>query len=565
MIDNLIETEVDGITTLHTAGRSGLVTAGLLFRVGRADETLATAGITHLTEHLALHQHGVGDLHYNGSTADNYTMFHVQGTNDHVVEYMNSVCAALSDLPMSRMAMEKEVLRTEAAGRHGGPAPELPLWRYGAQGYGLSSYDEIGLNRVNADDVERWARTNFTRQNAMLWITTEQLPQGLSLALPDGVRKDPPPVTSCLPSTPAWFGGRADVVYMHSVVPRSTAANLAARVLSKALFVDLRQKGGYSYTATAEYAPRDHDSATVVALADCLPDKRDAVVGAFVDCLARLRWGSITEQDVESAKAAARRDMEHDDRSVYLPGVTLNMLLGHPVISHADLRREIDAVTADDIRQNIELIHESALVQVPSLGLDWAGFERAPHHSDFSVAGDYCPGIRGEPSITVGKEGVTTHLGGGPVSVRYVDAAVLEVFPDGGRLLIGKDSFMVRIEPTLQEVDAGALARVDAAVDPDIVVQMPPRPPSEIPQPAADPAARVAYPASARFVLVGLVLGALFFLVGGVSEASSAANAGESAGGSFGPIVLGLGLLGGAFYQWHLMRRRLLQERNGNV
>jgi hypothetical protein len=36
----------------------GPLSAGLVFRVGQADETLAWSGITHMVEHLALFRHG---------------------------------------------------------------------------------------------------------------------------------------------------------------------------------------------------------------------------------------------------------------------------------------------------------------------------------------------------------------------------------------------------------------------------------------------------------------------------------------------------------------------------
>ena len=91
---NIRRTEVDGIRTV-LAPAPGPVTAGLFFRVGVADETLATTGITHLVEHLALHRHGVSDLHYNGATAATYTLFHVTGTPGEVVTYLNGVCEAL--------------------------------------------------------------------------------------------------------------------------------------------------------------------------------------------------------------------------------------------------------------------------------------------------------------------------------------------------------------------------------------------------------------------------------------------------------------------------------------
>ncbi len=48
------KTEVDGVPTVW-APSEGELTAGLVFRVGRADETWARSGITHLVEHLALH------------------------------------------------------------------------------------------------------------------------------------------------------------------------------------------------------------------------------------------------------------------------------------------------------------------------------------------------------------------------------------------------------------------------------------------------------------------------------------------------------------------------------
>lgn len=130
--DGVTTTTVNGVRTL-LAPRSGPVTAGLLFRVGRADETLATSGITHLVEHLALHRHGLSDLHYNGATAAAYTHFAVTGTADDVVEYLNGVCAALRDLPVDRLETEKEILRTEAAGRGCGAADGMGVWRYGAR------------------------------------------------------------------------------------------------------------------------------------------------------------------------------------------------------------------------------------------------------------------------------------------------------------------------------------------------------------------------------------------------------------------------------------------------
>ncbi|MFD4602092.1 hypothetical protein ACFWPQ_29195 [Streptomyces sp. NPDC058464] len=175
-------TEVDGIPALF-AYASGPVRAGLVFRVGVADKTLARASVTHLVEHLALHRQGLADYHFNGATKAAFTHFHVEGAEHEVAAYLQGVCASLADLPMDRLETEKEILRTEESRREN---PQLPLWRYGAQGHGLVSYPEWGVRDLRPDDVRHWAHTCFTQGNAVLWIAGERLPAGLSVKLPAG-------------------------------------------------------------------------------------------------------------------------------------------------------------------------------------------------------------------------------------------------------------------------------------------------------------------------------------------------------------------------------------------
>ena len=141
--------EIDGVPALF-ARHSGPMQAGLVFRVGVADETFGRAGITHLVEHLALHRHGLTDYHFNGATKAAFTHFHVQGNEQEVVAYLHSVCASLANLPMERLETEKEILRTEEAGRE---SSQIPLWRYGARGYGLASYPEFGVAQLRSDDL----------------------------------------------------------------------------------------------------------------------------------------------------------------------------------------------------------------------------------------------------------------------------------------------------------------------------------------------------------------------------------------------------------------------------
>lgn len=483
--ESVHRTVTQGIPTFY-APRRGDITAGLFFRVGRADETLATTGITHLVEHLALHHVNLTDVHHNGATADTYTLFHVTGSEEEVVAHLNSVCAALRDLPLHRLETEKEILRTEAASRGAGPRHQMPLWRYGAQGYGLSSYSELGTHGLSADSVRHWARTRFTRDNAVLWVTSDHVPECLDLTLPAGTRFPAPAPSSALPVTPAYIQGDDGHVVFDAVVRRSTAASVFADVLGRALFQDLRQEGGYSYTADTDYTPRDAHHATLIAYADSLEQKQDAVVGGFVDVLARMRAGRIEQSELDSARNKALKVYGTPDLgAAMLPAYALGTLLGRPVLSPEEHRAELAAVTVSDLREVAREMWSTGLLQVPGRA-DWAGFALAPQYSEQAVTGTR-HGSLGSDGVTliIGAEGVSLTGPHGPVTVRYDACAAMTTRPDGARTLTGLDGFSVTIEPTLyQEVTPERIAAVDAAVPEAAVVRMPARDPERIPRPA---------------------------------------------------------------------------------
>ncbi|MEU3610973.1 insulinase family protein [Streptomyces sp. NPDC006872] len=530
-------TSTDGIPTLYAPASGNEITAGLFFRVGRADETLATSGLTHLVEHLALHRLGLSDLHYNGATANAYTLFHVHGSEAEVVEYLNSVCAGLRDLPMERLETEKEILRTEAAGRGGGPQQQLPLWRYGAQGYGLTSYNELGTWSLTPDQVRDWARTRFTRDNAVLWITSDHVPEGLDLTLPQGSRLPAPAPTSALPVTPAFIGGDDGHVVLTSVLRRSTAASVFADVLGRALFQDLRQEGGYSYSAEADYSPRDADFATLTAYADALPQKQDAVVGGFVDTLARLRAGRIEQAELDSARGKILKMYDTPDlAAAALPSYALSLLLGHRVLTPEQHRAELDAVTVDDLREVARETWAGALLQVPGRGVDWAGCTLAPQFSTDSVTGTRHQSLEDEDvTLVIGTEGVSLLTPRGPITVRYAACSAMTARPDGARGLTGHDGFSVNVEPTLYRgVTPERIAALDAAVPAAAVVRMPARAPEQIPQPRKRSAsggrsgggnARSTWAWTTALWLVGLLAAAWGLLCAVItSEEASAAN-----------------------------------------
>lgn len=507
--------EVDGVPAVF-AKRSGPTAAGLLFRVGIADETLARSGITHMVEHLALHRLGLTGYHSNGLTSGDTTQFVMTGSGAEVVTFFQSVCAALRDLPVERLETEKAVLRTEA-GEHGVNMPgRIMAWRHGARGLGLRGYPEWGVGALSADEVRAWARTWFTRQNALLWIRGEQVPEELRLDLPDGTHR-PQPVAEPLPHTfPAYVAAGQGRVWFDGVVRRGMAGVLLARVLERELFHALRQEGGYSYTATAGYAVRGAESAGITAIADALPEQQDAVLGGVVDVLARFRAGVVPAEEVETARAQAEAALSGPDVDANrLVAYATDLICGRPAPDVEEIREELRQVTPEGVHAAALEALDSALLVVPEgRRADWAGFTELSARSGEAVQGaTYFARAGGETKLVIGAEAVSLAEPARVRTVRFAECAAMLCWPDGARRVVGADGTTVPIEPSLFHLTPGALNPLDAAVDAARRVPMPARAADEIPQPPPPPApgvpARRAVPPWWRVFLVPGLLGLL--------------------------------------------------------
>src|SRR5438874_8136896 len=96
-----------------------------MFRTGRGDETLAESGKTHLVEHLALFGLEMRRSQFGGFVDQTRTVFHASGTGEDVAMFLARVSAALEELPLDRVELEKRVLLTEAASSVGSSVETL--------------------------------------------------------------------------------------------------------------------------------------------------------------------------------------------------------------------------------------------------------------------------------------------------------------------------------------------------------------------------------------------------------------------------------------------------------
>ncbi|WP_326560078.1 insulinase family protein [Micromonospora sp. NBC_01796] len=500
--------EVDGVPTL-LAPTDGPMQAGLAFRVGTADETLARSGVTHLLEHLALAPIGLADYHFNGATGPAVTRFQLQGSEQDIADFLAAVCRNLHDLPMQRLDLEKEILRTEWSSRSPGAMDSVPLWRHGARDHGLASYPEFGLSMLTPEHLRTWAGRYFTRENAVLWIAGARVPAGLRLPLPNGTRHPVPTPSSALPTTPAYFTSGSRAVALDAVVRRDTAAGVFAEVLERELFRSLRQEGGLSYTATAVYEPRDSEYATLRALADALPEKQWAVLGGFVDVLAKLKVGRIEQADLDAhvgkVTDALGSAAVHAAR---LPGFAFNLLVGAPNLTLEEYRAELKQVTVTDLHRVADEAMSSALLMVPDgCRADWAGFAEAPTRSTHALPGTSYTSIDGNGELRFGPDGVSYLGPGGPLSVPYTETAAMLAWPDGARQVIGLDGIGMRIEPTLFQLHPDTVRMLDHRIPVSLRVDMPARAPEAIPVPGpVQPVAKPPLRPYGWLAVVGLVL-----------------------------------------------------------
>ncbi|MCL2581821.1 MAG: hypothetical protein FWE35_05125 [Streptosporangiales bacterium] len=497
--------DIDGVPAFWQAepggaSRPGTYTAGLVFRTGMADETLATRGVTHLLEHLALYPlHVDAARHVNGQTGQLTTTFLTRGDAGEVAGFFKALCASLRNLPGDRIEKEKQVLRIEASERDSSILQPLLRHRYGAEGYGLAGFPELGLGAVDASGLEAWAARGFTRGNAALWITGGAPPAGLRLDLPDGERSPAPDAPVTIRSTPAYFNTNVAGPAFHGLVERSTAATVYATVLSGILTDELRYKQALTYTPEVSYTVRDGRYAHILAMAAGTRESVSVLTAEFLRILSRLRDQPADADKVREVTERLAAQWDNPDPAAAASLVrraAQNELLGYQSREPEERRRELAALSPGDLHRVAEEAFANGAFALPRRQKSFiAGLPHIPWTRAEPVTGRDVPSADAPfvaIRLIVGAEGVSVRQGTQSLTVRFADCAALMVRPDGARRLIGLDALEVPVEPTMWRLKPDEISRIDAAVPRDRHVRAPYREPETIPRPGTPPWMRLA-------------------------------------------------------------------------
>ena len=444
------ETFIDGVPVFQADG-PGPLSAGLVFGVGRADETFVRGGLTHLVEHLTMGALGRLSIEANASVDLSVTEFTATGPADGVVAFLRSVCVALADLPTDRLAVEADVLRTEGGSSATPVVGALLSEVFGMRGFGLAGVREPAIRSLTADHVREWARTWFHRSNAALWLSGPA-PDGISLPLPDGPSpRHLPAVQRSVPTPACVVLPLENGVALGAAMPHDPALGATVDILRDRVEEELRHRRGVAYAVQADRIPVDAGTRFTVLISDVRAGQEAIAAPLLWREVQRLAEEGPQASELDHGRAAVLAYLD-DPRSATdeVRARAESEVTGMPVRTSAELRADALAVSPEDVRRTAATLLERAILAVPdTVETPPPGLNRLPEWSPGTVTGrefarkrfsDAPKGAR----LVVGADGVSVALDETRrVTVRFAEAVGLVRLGRGEWRLFGDDGFSV--------------------------------------------------------------------------------------------------------------------------
>ena len=448
--------------------------AMLMFRVGRADETLPTGGLTHLVEHMALFPLGKRAYEYNGRVEETITGFYARGTLAEMTGFLGQVGDALSDLPVDRIETEKRILSTEALGREPGMVERLIGLRFGPNYYGTMMTEEFGLGWLRAEDATAWAQSRFTLDNAILWMTAEP-PADLAIRLPRGDRQPPPPVAPIESlRLPACLQQGRGGVALGVLTERSSAVHAGFLIGLERARDRLRIDAGLSYAVSGSYVPLDGVRVHITAGADCMDREAATVRDHLLATFDELASEGPTEDELAWDRAQVRRAFEEPTAVLgTLDSTARDILAGVEPTSAREIVQEREELTPAAVAEAMATALESLIVMVPS-GVAGGGDRLADYDT---IDRQVVSGPRHPPTEDARAAGETSELFAGAdgithlvpandhvVTLRWENCAAAIPGLSGSVLLIARHNTSATVYPYRYERGDDVLAAITSGV-----------------------------------------------------------------------------------------------------
>lgn len=469
-------TEVDGVPCFFGNAPPPYM-ATLVFRVGRADESLRTGGLTHMAEHLVMPAEPPSDYDRNARVEDIYTAFWANGRREEVTQFLTDTCALIKTPPLERLETERSILQTEGAGRNNGPLQGALALRYGAAGPGLAGWDEYGLHWVGPSEVNEWIGERFTTGNAACWMTFPPS-SGFRLPLHSGTLIGPPePARLTDIETPAHFPfGPPGQTVLAVEAQRSTALVASFNIFRDRAWRVLRYETGLAYEIGDWYEPLTAEKAHAGLWVDTLDRNVAAASERLLSLLDDLCVNGPTDDEL-------REEIERGRQSLTDPSL-LQAKLHFAAYEHLlereysieELIREKEALTSEAVAEALAAARETMLLVLPEDVSAPSSVRPYPINAPRRVDGRRFPAkgfsLRGgRPVLIVGDEGVSVTSPTGDLStVLFTECEVALHSPDNVRTLVGRDGFRIYFQPDEWRRGNEALAAIDAKTPHGVIV-----------------------------------------------------------------------------------------------
>lgn len=444
--------------------------AGLMFRVGRADEPLPLRGITHLLEHLLQRAVYPEDREVDGTVTAQHMIFEWQGERVQVLERLCALCAAIRAPFASRLTDEFRVMDIEGDTRSF--AARLLRERFGAAGFGAAGFRQYALGWVGEVQLRAWADAYLTSGNAGIWMTGEP-PARLELGLPAGPRVATP-ATDVIPGMrlPAqrWFDD--DGVAVSLTGARSVALFCAVEVAGARAQTRLRYELALTYAVQDRYEPLDSVTAHAYVQADCHEEDAGRVRDELLAVLDGVARDGPTAGELKRAQTDWLEHLAPDVAADRLQHRVHDELLGVPYRSDGELRREVASMTPATVAAALAASLPTLMILAPRRLAAPPGFDDYDERSPDPVAGTTFASSEEGSSVRLilGPEGVSSVGDEDPVTIRFADMCAAFTSDPRSVELISRDGLWLDVDAADWTDGNELLERILKALPPEILV-----------------------------------------------------------------------------------------------
>jgi hypothetical protein len=477
-MNDVRETEIEGVLCFFVETGRPLSSARLIFRQGEADEPLHESGWLHLIEHLAALGRSDTSLRVEGAVSSLLTTFYVHATTEGaMVEGLRGLTSWLSEPDFAFLARESLALRGKAE-ELDDPLRRSVSRRYGAVGPGVSSYAEAGAVRATPEVLLDRAQKVFNASNAVLVLNAPP-PDDLKLRLTYGEYLAPTPARSIPRRLPAAYADHRGLV-LSGTVQRGLEADLFTELLERVVHDELRKRTGGAYAPWSAIEPVDFEQAVVAAGSGLVPDMLPSAVGIGLDLTRRLAETGIDHAWVEEAAQARIRELSSPNALFTVALEAAYAVLADKVPkSQEELLDDLRSVDPGRMQAVARQFHDSLLVGVP---------EEATVPSSLPVLStpESTPVATGRrhlhvnwpadsSTFCVDEEVAERATGAVSQTVRLDDVAALFSWRDGTRYLVGRDGSVLVMEARQWVHGRDLTTALDEAVPAELHIPMPDR------------------------------------------------------------------------------------------